>query len=72
MKRKVQKRRTKLLVRSGRRILGSIEKVGKIFAWKGKGKGDSGVTTSIKSAKRLIETDVGMSPRQFDIKVHRS
>ena len=64
-------RRRKLSVRSGRRILGRIEKVGKIFIWEGKGKGDGGVTTSLKNAKRLIENDVGMSPRQFEIKVYR-
>ena len=68
MRRKV--RRKKLTVRSGRLILGQIEKVGKIFAWKSK-RGDSGVTDSLRNAKSRIEKDMGMSPRQYDIKVHR-
>ena len=68
---KRKNKRNKLTVRSGRSILGRIEKVGKAFTWKGNRRGDSGITTSLKNAKKLIEEDAGMSPRQYDIKVYR-
>lgn len=70
MKKKNKRRRNKFTVKSGRIILGKIEKVGSSFAWKGK-RGDAGITSSIRNAKKLIENDAGMSPRQYDIKVYR-
>ena len=69
---KKRKRRNRFTVRSGRIILGKIEKVGKAFTWEGKrGHKDSGVTDSLRKAQKLIADDAGLSPRQFEIKMYR-